>query len=218
MQNTIGTVYGVLLNDRASIERLATEFVADPYKAPPKAPILYIKPVNTIRSDGDTVPLPSDPGRVQIGATIAAVIGQPATRVPRQKSLEHVAGYRVVADISLPHQSFFRPAIRECCRDGFCPMSGLRQPTGLDVSEAAITLSVNGIAIQTRTLAASVRRIDQLIADITEFMTLETGDILLLGIADQQPIAGPGDDIRIDVTGLGHLSFGLVLDPEEKLP
>ena len=43
----LGTVYGALLNDRATVQRLAPQFDSAPYKAAPRAPVLYIKPRNT---------------------------------------------------------------------------------------------------------------------------------------------------------------------------
>ena len=42
-----GTVYGVLLNFRAEVEALASQMDQPPYKAPPKAPVLYVKTANT---------------------------------------------------------------------------------------------------------------------------------------------------------------------------
>jgi 5-oxopent-3-ene-1,2,5-tricarboxylate decarboxylase / 2-hydroxyhepta-2,4-diene-1,7-dioate isomerase len=42
-----GTVYGSLLNFRAEVEALAPQMTQPPYKAPPKAPVLYVKTANT---------------------------------------------------------------------------------------------------------------------------------------------------------------------------
>ena len=47
-----GTVYGVLLNHRAALEALGAAAHELPYKAPPKAPVLYLKPRNTLVPPG----------------------------------------------------------------------------------------------------------------------------------------------------------------------
>ena len=51
----VGTAYGALLNHRAALAALGDAVHAAPYKAPPKAPVLYIKPRNTFAGHGDTV-------------------------------------------------------------------------------------------------------------------------------------------------------------------
>ena len=217
MQKTTGTIYGVLLNDRDSLERLGTELDQDPYRSPPKAPVLYIKPANTVVADGALVPIPQTPGVVNIGATIAAVIGRTATAVSRASALAHVAGYRLVADVSLPHGNFFRPAIRERCRDGFCPVGTLVGAAEFDVHQVDISTSVNGQVAQVWTLSNVVRRIDQLICDVSEFMTLSSGDLLLLGLADQQPTARAGDTVSIVAAGFPALTFRLRLDSDQAM-
>ena len=209
MQQMTGTIYGVMLNDPASLVRLAEQFTKDPYKAAPRAPILYIKPANTVASDQSVVLIPPSPGRVQIGATIGAVIGRSATRVSKDAALSYLDGFRIVADVSLPHESFYRPAIRERCRDGFCPLGATLNPAGFEVNNAAIKLSINGRVVEQRNLADAVRPLDRLLADVTDFMTLEPGDVLLLGLSDQPPLAKSGDEISILVEGLGALGFRL---------
>ena len=112
------TVYGVLLNDRATLQRLTPQFDSAPYKAAPRAPVLYIKPRNTFAGNHAAVAVPADPGEVRIDATIGLVIGSAATRVPASDAMRHVAGFAVVSDVTLPHENYYRPAIRQRDRDG----------------------------------------------------------------------------------------------------
>ena len=70
-----GTVYGVLLNFRAEVEALAPQMHEPPYKAPPKAPILYVKTANTWSPHGSAITVPAHVPEVEVGATIAMVIG-----------------------------------------------------------------------------------------------------------------------------------------------
>lgn len=208
----LGTVYGALLNDRTTIERLAPQFGAVPYKAAPLAPVLYIKPRNTIASDGAAVAVPADPGEVRIDATVGLVIGKAATRVPAGQAMAHVAGYVIVSDVTLPHENYYRPAIVQRCRDSFCPMGGFAKAGGFDVDRTRLQIAINGQLAYERSFANLVRPAALLIADVTEFMTLAAGDVLLLGPGEGSPTARPGDVVVIEVPGLGELRHSVVLE------
>lgn len=209
-----GTVYGALLNDRATLERLAPQFDGAPYKAAPKAPVLYIKSRNTYAADGAVVEIPADPGVVRIDATIGLVIGRPARQVPAAEAMSHVAGLVIVSDLTLPHENYYRPAVVQRNRDGFCPMSEVLQgQPGFDLDQAALGVRVNGQQAYERSFATLLRPAAQLIADVTEFMTLAEGDVLLLGPGEGSPVGRAGDRVTITVPRLGELSHSLA---EEK--
>ena len=211
----LGTVYGALLNDRATVERLSPEFDSAPYKAAPKAPVLYIKPRNTFAGEGAAVAVPAEPGELRIDATIGLVIGKRASRVSVDQALSHVAGFVVVSDVTLPHENYYRPAIRQRDRDGFCPISRMfKDEAGFDLDNATLSITINGERAYERSFATLVRSAAQLLADVSEFMTLSAGDVLLLGPGEASPVACPGDQIRIAVPGLGELNHSVV---EEKL-
>lgn len=211
----LGTVYGVLLNDRATVERLTPQFDSAPYKAAPKAPVLYIKPRNTFAGEGAAVAVPAEPGEARIDATIGLVIGKAASRVSVDQALSHVAGFVVVSDVTLPHENYYRPAIRQRDRDGFCPISRMfKDEAGFDLDNATLSIIINGKRAYERSFATLVRPAAQLIADVSEFMTLAAGDVLLLGPGEGSPLAHAGDQIKISVSGLGELNHSVV---EEKL-
>jgi 5-oxopent-3-ene-1,2,5-tricarboxylate decarboxylase/2-hydroxyhepta-2,4-diene-1,7-dioate isomerase len=64
-----------------------------------------------------------------------------------------------------------------------------------------------------RSLSGLLRPAHQLLADVSEFMTLEAGDILMLGAPDDAPLARAGQSVRIEVDGLGALGHSLVAEP-----
>lgn len=206
----VATVYGTLLNDRATVERLAEAFTQAPYKAPPKAPVLYVKPRNTFAGEGSAVAVAPQPGAVRIDATVGAVIGRRATKLSEAEALDYVSGYRVVSDITLPHENYYRPSIQLRCLDGFCPMSEPVAAQGFDLASATMVVKVNGQQVHVRRFADLVRPLRRLIADVTEFMTLEAGDVLLVGPPEGAPLARPGDRVQLEVPGLGKLSHTVV--------
>lgn len=211
-----GLVYGVLLNERDDLDRLAPRLAEPPYKGLPKAPVLYVKPYNTHIGPGATVRVPAGVERIATGATLGIVIGRPACRVPEQRALAVVAGYTIVNDLSIPHESLFRPPIREKCFDGACPIgpSIVARDSFPEPDRAIISTYVNGALAQRRTLDKLVRPIARLIADVTEFMTLFPGDVLLPGIPLDAPTAKPGDSIAVEIDGIGRLESHLLREAE----
>jgi 5-oxopent-3-ene-1,2,5-tricarboxylate decarboxylase/2-hydroxyhepta-2,4-diene-1,7-dioate isomerase len=63
---------------------------------------------------------------VQSGATVALIVGKTARKVA-EDAAAYIAGYALANDVSLPEESFYRPAIKAKCRDGFCPLGALAQ-------------------------------------------------------------------------------------------
>lgn len=212
-----GAVYGTLLNDRAALDALGDAVNAAPYKAPPKAPILYVKPRNSLAGHGAQVVVPDDAG-VQVGGSLGIVIGRSASRVSVDRALDVVAGYTIVADLSVPHASVYRPSVRFRARDGFCVVGPalvarrhVAHPDAL-----AIEVTIEGRPAFTANTATSVRGVAQLLADVTEFMTLAPGDILTMGVPHGSPIAHAGDRASISIGGWAPLSVSFV-DSQERV-
>lgn len=212
MSLVAGTVYGVLLNYRGALAALGDAVNQPPYKAPPKAPILYIKPANTWIGDGAPIPVPRDVAALQIGAALGVVIGRTACRVRAAEALDHVAGYTIVNDLSVPHDSYYRPSIRFKCRDGFCPIGPRVVERVTDPDALAVRVFVDGALRQQNTTAHLIRPTAQLIADVTEFMTLSAGDVLLTGVPENAPLARAGERVAIEIEGVGRLENPLVAE------
>jgi 5-oxopent-3-ene-1,2,5-tricarboxylate decarboxylase/2-hydroxyhepta-2,4-diene-1,7-dioate isomerase len=207
-----GTVYGTLLNDPASVAHLGDAVHAAPYKAPPKAPILYVKPRNTFAGHGARVVVPATGTGVQVGGSLGVVIGRTASHISVADALDYVAGYTIVADLAIPHESVYRPSVRFRARDGFCVMGPaviarrhVANPDDLD-----ITIVVEGKETTNSNTTHSVRRVAQLIADVTDFMTLAPGDILTMGVPHGAPIASAGDQVSVSIGGWESLCFSMI--------
>ena len=207
--DTLGTVYGTLLNFRSEVQAWSPKMNDAPYKAPPKAPVLYIKPANTWSADGALIAVPARAPQVEIGATIAMVMKAPG----------EVAGYRLMNDLTLPHASFFRPPVKFKCLDGFLGVGETLVPAGptVDPAQFELEVRVNGELRQTVSFKGLVRDARQLLADVSEFMTLGAGDALMLGCdvlkEGGRPLAKVGDRIQISAPGFGTLTNTLVAQP-----
>ncbi|WP_175719212.1 fumarylacetoacetate hydrolase family protein [Burkholderia anthina] len=206
-----GAVYGTLLNDRAALEALGDALNAAPYKAPPKAPVLYVKPRNTRAGHGAKVVAPDGASGVQIGGSLGIVIGRTASRVSVADALEYVAGYTIVADLSVPHESVYRPSVRFRARDGFCVMGPTVVARRLvaDPDTLPISVSIDGQETFHANTSTSIRHVAQLIADVTDFMTLGAGDVLTLGVPHGAPLAQAGDAVTVAIGAWPALAFSM---------
>lgn len=197
-----GTVYGVLLNFRAEFDALAPQMSQPPYKAPPKAPVLYVKTANTWSPHGSAITVPAQVAEVEVGATIAMVIGVD----------NDVEGFVLMNDLSIPHASFFRPPVRFKCVDGFLGIG----PAMRDAQEVAdpaqfkLEVRINGELRQSVDFSQTVRSASQLLAEVGDFMTLAHGEVLMLGCDAGRPLARPGDRIEISAPGFETLVNTLV--------
>ena len=210
-----GLVYGVILNDRASLDLYGARMQQPPHGKAPAAPVLYIKPYNTHVGHGATVSLPAGADRVEIGATLGIVFGATCSRVTEAAAFDAVAGYTVVIDLSLPKADLYRPPIVEKCFDGACPIgpSMVERSAVPDPGQLEIRTSINGELCHTRSTTDLVRPIPRLIADISDFMSFHAGDVLLVGYPLDVPTAGPGDAIAVEIDGIGRLEFRLEQAP-----
>jgi 5-oxopent-3-ene-1,2,5-tricarboxylate decarboxylase / 2-hydroxyhepta-2,4-diene-1,7-dioate isomerase len=202
-----GTVYGTLLNHRSALQLLGDAVNRPPYGAPPNAPVLYIKPRNTLALPGDVVRIPPGTPELEVGACVGLVIGSVACALSASRALEHVAGYLIVADVSVPHDSFHRPSIRFKARDGYCPLGPKVTARAAIADPDALTIRayVDDALVQTSSTADLIRPTARLLQDVTEFMTLAPGDVLAVGAAAPAIRVRSGQTLRIEIGGLGSL-------------
>ena len=206
-----GTVYGVLLNDRSALDALGDAVSAPPYKAPPRAPVLYVKPRNTFAGHRAEVRIPDAVEEVEVGGSLGVVIGRTATRVSAANALNYVAGFTVIADLYVPHSSVYRPSVRYRARDGFCVVG----PTIVasrhvpDPDKLEIEIVVDGKERFVASTASTIRNVRALIADVTDFMTLSPGDVLTLGVPHGVPSARVGDQVAVRIADWAPLHFSV---------
>ncbi len=192
-----GTVYGTLLNFRREWDLWSPRMTQDPHKAAPQAPVLYVKTANTFSSAGQDLLLQDGVTEVDIGATLGLVIGRQG----------EVAGAALLNDWAVPHTSYYRPPVKFRCRDGFLALPDQVTPGQVqDWAALQITVSRNGEVVQTVDLRELMRTMPVLLADVGDFMTLQPGDVLMVGtncMADgSRPRARAGDRVEISAPGL----------------
>lgn len=210
-----GTVLGCLLNHRPALAALGDAVNQPPHKAVPRAPVLYVKPRNTLVRDGAPVAVPAGVPSLQVGPALGLVIGRTACRVAESDALAHVAGAMIVNDLCVPHDSLYRPAVRHIARDGFCPLGSRMVPLAAlpaPVDALGVRVLVQGALVHSTTTGDRFRGAARLVADVSDFMTLAPGDVLMLGVSYGAPLADAGQTVTIEIDGLGRLSTPLVAE------
>ncbi|ELP5688564.1 4-hydroxyphenylacetate degradation bifunctional isomerase/decarboxylase [Enterobacter ludwigii] len=206
-----GTVFAVALNHQSQRDAWRDAFEKAPYNTPPKTAVWFIKPHNTVIRTGDPIPFP--PGETVLsGATVALVVGKTARNVPVDEAAEYIAGYALANEVSLPEESFYRPAIKAKCRDGFCPLGEL---AALDhVDNLTIVTEINGREADHWNTADLQRNAAELLSALSEFATLSPGDAILLGTPHSRVPLQPGDRVRILAKGFPSLENPVVDERE----
>jgi len=198
-----GTVYGVLLNFRAEWDALAPQMNEAPYKAPPSAPVLYVKTANTFSAHGSAIALPADVPEVEVGATIGLVMGDAG----------RVDGCVLMNDLSVPHANFYRPPVKAKCRDGFLGVGARLRTDGVDPASVVLEVHIDGELRQRADFSQLMHSPAQLLSALGSFMTLAPGDVLMLGCDAGRPLARAGQRIDISATGFDVLSSTLQGSP-----
>lgn len=202
-----GTVFGTLVNFKGVLEELGDTVNDKPYLSPPVAPVLYIKPANTFNRYGAGIPMPEGITKLEMGASVGIVIGKKAVAVTEESALDYIAGYTIVNDVSVPHDSIYRPAVQHKSRDGFCPIGPwvINRHAIENPDDLLIRVYINDELRQENSTTNLIRSVGRLLADVTEFMTLSPGDVLLVGVPEEAPQASVGDRVRIEIAGIGSL-------------
>ncbi|WP_340609502.1 fumarylacetoacetate hydrolase family protein [Xenorhabdus bharatensis] len=208
-----GTVFAVALNHNSQLDFWRKAFHEAPYNAPPQTPVWFIKPHNTVIKSGDVIPHPIGE-TVLSGATLALFIstnntGKAVRKVSVKDAEQYIAGYALANEVSLPETSFYRPAIKAKCRDGFCPigqMSDVKTVSSLD-----IITEINGQEVDRWTTHDLVRSASELLSALSDFTTLNEGDVILLGTPHQRATLHPNDTVTIKADGFPILQNTVVL-------
>lgn len=202
-----GTVFAVALNHRSQLDAWRDAFHQAPYNAPPKTAVWFIKPRNTLIRAGDAIPHPQGE-QVLSGATVALIVGKTASKVSPEQAADYIAGYALANEVSLPEESFYRPAIKAKCRDGFCPLGELAAVDNVD--NLTIITEINGREADHWNTADLQRNAAELLSALSEFATLNPGDAILLGTPHSRVPLQPGDRVRILAEGFPPLENPVV--------
>jgi 5-oxopent-3-ene-1,2,5-tricarboxylate decarboxylase/2-hydroxyhepta-2,4-diene-1,7-dioate isomerase len=152
---------------------------------------------------------------LEASAALGVVFGRDIRAVSEAEAMDSVAGYTLAIDLSEPGADFFRPPIREKCRDGFLPVGPtvISRDTIASLEHLEIRLEIDGKPAATHSFDNDVERLAKLIEDISAFMTFRAGDVLL-AVRTPARRAPVGGRIEAVVQGIGRLECVLGVEEE----
>jgi 2-keto-4-pentenoate hydratase/2-oxohepta-3-ene-1,7-dioic acid hydratase in catechol pathway len=178
----------------------------------PERPLLFLKPPNTVASHGDTVELPAGKDTLEFEAELGVVIGEQSRDVSEDDAEDVVAGYTCGVDLSnRDDQSREQNWVRGKAFDGAAPLGPVLATPDEMPDDARIRLWQNGDLRQDATLDQLVFPIPELVAEITAYMTLEPGDVILTGTPEGVGPLADGDRIEVEVEGVGRLEHEIAI-------
>ncbi|MFB6269184.1 MAG: fumarylacetoacetate hydrolase family protein [Halobacterium sp.] len=176
----------------------------------PDRPLLFFKPPNALAGHGDTVTAPEGKETIEHEAELAVVIGEQCRNVAVEDALDVVAGYTCADDVSnRDDQRKEQNWVRGKAFDGAAPIGPVLATPDEVPRDADIELRVNGETRQSSNTERFIFTIPELIAEITEYMTLERGDVILTGTPEGVSPVEDGDTIEVEIEGVGTLEHDI---------
>jgi 2-keto-4-pentenoate hydratase/2-oxohepta-3-ene-1,7-dioic acid hydratase in catechol pathway len=182
----------------------------------PEEPLLFLKPSSSIVGNEDGIELPKASQQVEHEGELGVVIGRTARKVREtENSLDYVFGYTCVNDVTA--RDLQRKDVqftRGKSFDTFCPV-GPWIVTDIDPTNTSVTTRVNGEVKQNGNTSDMAFPVAFLIRYISAIMTLYPGDLIATGTPAGVSKMKHGDQVEIEVGGIGVLR-NRVYDPEQE--
>ena len=206
-----GKIVCVGLNYRDHAEEQGAEL--------PKAPLLFAKWPSALVGPGDAIVIPPLVTKADYEAELGVVIGSRVKGVSRENALEAVRGYVCANDVSARDLQFADGQwTRGKSLDTFGPVGPLVPASEVpDPHALRIRAIVSGEVLQDSTTANLIFGVDEIVTYVSQTVTLEPGDLILTGtpagvgvFRDPQRLLRPGDEVTIEIEGVGELTNPVV--------
>lgn len=189
----------------------------------PPEPVVFMKATSAISGPDDDVIIPRASQKTDWEVELGVIIGKPAKYIPEAEALDHVAGYCTVHDVS--ERAFQTERAGQWTKGKSCDTFGPIGPWLVTADEVAdpqnlkLWLTLNGKTMQNGTTATMVYGVRFLVSYLSQFMTLQPGDIIStgtppgVGMGMKPPLfLKAGDLVELGVEGLGVQKQRLVAD------
>ena len=212
----VGTIIALGLNYADHVKELSKELTLTNRVGAKDEPLVFLKgPGAPIGHRGQTR-RPADVKFMHYECELAVVIGKPGKHIAVEDALEHVAGYTVCNDYAVRDylENWYRPNLRVKNRDGGTVLGPWLVAASQvpDPQDLSLRTLVNGRLTQQGHTGNMVHRVDELIAYLSSFMTLSTGDVILTGTPEGVVNVNEGDEVVTEIDGIGRLVNTVVGD------
>jgi 5-oxopent-3-ene-1,2,5-tricarboxylate decarboxylase / 2-hydroxyhepta-2,4-diene-1,7-dioate isomerase len=198
------TIYGSLMQHRLEYAAVGEAMHAKPYLAPPRAPVLYIKPSNTFSSTDSVLTMPSELPWVA-RACLGLIFKNNWPLAHTESALAAIESIAnggcdcgVLVDLSLPQSNYYRPPVKLNALDGSLalPFNRIACQDGLQLDALELQTWVNGQCVHRYSSADWLRNVFEQACAVGEFIAFEAGDVLMMGCPPDMPQVQSGDVVQ----------------------
>lgn len=193
----------------------------------PQKPVIFTRFANSQTGHLQPIVRPRESTALDYEGELVLVIGHGGRRIARDKAFDHVAGYSIYNDASVrdwqKHSGQYTPGKNFPATGAFGPWIVTTDEIR-DVTALTLTTRLNGRVMQRGFLRELIFPLDELVAYISTFTELATGDVIVTGtppgVGDQRkpPVyMHDGDTVEVDIDGIGTLT-NPVKDEAQPLP
>ncbi|MDZ5143521.1 fumarylacetoacetate hydrolase family protein [Microbacterium testaceum] len=176
----------------------------------PAAPSYFFKPSSSLAPSGVEIERPAGTELLAFEGEIALVIGEPARWVTPDAAWSHVASLTAANDFGLYdlRANDKGSNVRSKGGDGYTPLGpALLDARDVDPADLRLRTWVDGELVQDDSTAGLIFPLAQIVADLSQHFTLETGDVILTGTPAGSSVVTPGQVVEVQVDA-GPLSTG----------
>ncbi|RWZ53013.1 FAA hydrolase family protein [Labedella phragmitis] len=188
---------------------------AESGSAPPEVPVVFLKVPNTVVGPNDHVHIPRRSVKTDWEVELGIVIGERASYLDSpDDSVGHIAGFVTANDLSertFQLEESGGQWSKGKIAPGFNPTGPwLVTPEDVDYQNLRLRSWVNGEPRQDSSTADQIFGVDHIVWHLSQYMTLEPGDLVLTGTPEGVALSGrfpyiqPGDVVEIEIDGLGR--------------
>ena len=176
----------------------------------PSVPRLYVKTPNAAMGHGGTVTVPDPADQLIIEAELGVVIGKQAKNVHRDDAMDYVAGYTCVDDLLIDAEFEDDPAaIRENNFDNCNPFGPVVVPPEEVPESPDVELRIDSEFRREADLSEQIFSTPEIIESVTQYLTLEEGDVIITGSPMEPCTVNGGERVEITIEGIGTLEHSI---------
>ena len=169
----------------------------------PSSPLLFLKPPSAIIAAGEPIVLPPASKQVEWEGEIGIVVGRRLRKASATDARAAIASIVALNDVTARDLQKAEPQwTRAKGFDTFCPI-GTRAPAPTDLATLTVVTRVNGEERQRGHVRDMVFNVPDLLAYISQTMTLEPGDLVATGTPAGVGKLSPGDTVAVEIVGPG---------------
>jgi len=181
----------------------------------PSEPIMFMKATSCISGPNDNIEIVPNSKKLDWEVELGIVIGKEAKHIEQNQSQNHILGYCLVNDVSEREWQIEKMGqwVKGKSHDTYGPIGPylVTKDDIKDVNNLNMSLDLNGKRMQTGNTSTMIFNVDYIVAYVSKFMSLQSGDIITTGTPPgvgmgmkPQLFLKSGDEMRLSIDNLGE--------------